>query len=162
MKNFTITLLFLIILSLCLSSCAKKRPYSISDSSAYFPTSSAELTSEQSGKLLAHYTPNGNNNDIILNNETALDLYSALDLSKFQEITMGEDFFSDLESKKSIYLWLRIDGEDILEGSRGCFTIYENDIVCYSITIVVSACFYYKAPDGTYKTAQNLIKAAIE
>ena len=161
MKKIITCSIALILFLVFLSACSKKPDYSISDSSAIFPIQITELTSEDREKLSAEYTPNGYDEGITLSNSTAQNLYDILNFNDFKEITTEKSFFENLNDTNYISFWLFTDKNEMLTGSKGCFSIYENDIVCYSFSPIVSMCEYFKAPDGTYDSIKAIIDLSL-
>lgn len=143
----------------CFSACSEQQNYKIKDSSEVRFVNITQLTSEQESLLSADYTPCGTDETITLDNNISLNLYYVLLQSEFKTMVNEKDFLDKLNQKSSLDFCFYTDQSKTLKDSQGCYCVYENDIVRYSISPMVSYCEYYKVSNGTYQTIRKILNS---
>lgn len=150
----------MVIILLFFTSCSQKPNYTLADSYAELPSQITELTLSDKEKLSAFYYTYETEESVSVNNETALELYMALNITEFREIVTNENFFENFNYENEIDIWLYVDNSETSENSRGTYSVYKNDIVTYSFSPDTSFCMHFKAPDGTYEELNKILKKA--
>ncbi len=148
-----IYLLFIVISLLSfLCGCSQQQIYTMTEKTV------DEFVTENSvkDKMIVQYTSRYSDEGIEFTHSQAIELYSILNISSCKEIIINKDF--DYENLKWNYfnLWFYTD-QATFKDTVGMFAIYENDIICYSLSPYTSFTQYVKSPNGTYDAILNKV-----
>ena len=152
MKKPLIFILLLYISLSLLTSCGKRDiPETFSLSGELFNGLEFDYNSDD---LIVSYSNESMVDERTIKQPEAFVVFQKLNSDSLQEIIGTAEL-----SEKYVYLWFKFGDGYELENSGGTFGMYENDIVIWSASPIVSHCIYYKAPEGTYNALKEYVNS---
>lgn len=117
------------------------------------------INTDVKDEMVVQYNTEGNEG-IELDHDVTIKLYKAINTASFKKIDPDNKYYKEISECNYFMLWFYSD-QSTFEGSAGCFTIYENDVIGYYFSPETSYVQYFKAPDGTYDSVLKIIQNQI-